>query len=174
MVDEMRSLVVLIAGLGLAGAAELSSVRAVYVLPMASGLDQYIANRLTTEQVLQVVTDPKRADAVMTDRLGPGFEARMEELYPPPPKPAPVKEKNKDTDKDKQSVGLGDTVNKLDKPGLMSSFGRGKGNVFLVDVKTRRVLWSAFEKPKDLTPKELDRTARRIVGDIRKGSGASR
>jgi hypothetical protein len=61
---------------GCAGAADLAGVHKVYVLPMARGLDQYLANRLTTEHVFQVVTDPKTADAVLTDRIGEGFEAQ--------------------------------------------------------------------------------------------------
>ena len=45
-------------------AADLASVKNVYVLKMARGLDQYLANRLTADHVFQIVTDPKLADAV--------------------------------------------------------------------------------------------------------------
>ena len=38
----------------------------------------------------------------------------------------------------------------------------GKGTLFLVDRKTRRLLWSIFEKPKNTTAKELDRSAGRV------------
>jgi hypothetical protein len=44
--------------------ADVTSVKAVYLLPMAGGLDQYLANRLTGDQVFRVVTDPKLADAI--------------------------------------------------------------------------------------------------------------
>ena len=39
----------------------------------ARGLDQYLANRLTDDHIFQVVTDPKQADAVFTDRIGEAF-----------------------------------------------------------------------------------------------------
>jgi len=60
----------------LAGAilgAGVPDVQAVYLLPMAGGLDQYLANRLTSAGVFRVVTDPKMADAIFTDQLGAGF-----------------------------------------------------------------------------------------------------
>src|SRR4051812_9320187 len=76
-------------------AAELSGVRSVYLLPMGRGMDQYLANRLANEHVFQVVTDPKLADAVFSDHIGEGFEAQMDELYPPPaPPPPPEKPKS--------------------------------------------------------------------------------
>ena len=51
-------------------AAGLDDVKTVYVLPMSNGLDQYLAAQLTSGSVLQVVTDPHKADAVLTDHLG--------------------------------------------------------------------------------------------------------
>jgi len=41
--------------------------------------------------------------------------------------------------------------------------GRGKGNLFIVDRKSRNVLWSIFEPPKDSTPGELSKTAEKVV-----------
>jgi hypothetical protein len=70
------ALFLICSGLTLAG-AELSSVHTVYLLPMGSALDQYLANRLTSEHVFQVVTDPKLADAVFTDRIGSAFEEKL-------------------------------------------------------------------------------------------------
>jgi hypothetical protein len=63
-----------------ASQAELSSVRNLYILPMGSGFDQYMANQLTMQGVFQVVTDPEKADALMTDQIGAKFERQMEEL----------------------------------------------------------------------------------------------
>ena len=40
-------------------------------MPMGRGLDQFIANRLTRMHVLQVVTDPAKADTIITDQRGP-------------------------------------------------------------------------------------------------------
>ena len=53
-----------------------------YLMPMASGMDQYLANELTRAHVFQVVTDPARADAIFTDHLGAGFEASLKNMYP--------------------------------------------------------------------------------------------
>src|SRR5678809_764458 len=65
-------------GLGALGAlftisgahAQVFGVKTVYLLPMAGGLDQYLALQLTSGGVLQVVTDPKKADAILTDGIG--------------------------------------------------------------------------------------------------------
>ena len=134
----------------LAGAtlgAGVPDVQAVYLLPMAGGLDQYLANRLTSAGVFRVVTDPKMADAIFTDQLGAGFEQKLTDLYTPPPE---------DNDKDS-------------RPRVhVSAFGRGKGTVFLVDLKSHSVIWSLYEKPSRATPEVLNRTAAHIVQQIKK------
>jgi hypothetical protein len=63
--------------LGTAAFAQTAGVRTVYILPMAGGLDQYLAGWLTREHIMQVVTDPRAADAVFTDRLGARFHFRQ-------------------------------------------------------------------------------------------------
>jgi len=159
-------------------AGDLSQVHTVYILSMASGLDLHIANRLTDQHVLQVVTDPHKADAILTDRIGPGFEDRMQELYPPPeaPKPEP-KEKDKDKDAVKQrpasAIGIPDLSEASNKISMRpaSSFGGGKGTVFLVSVKSREVLWSTYAKPKDSRGEQLEKTAGRICGELKKSMG---
>lgn len=150
-------------------AADLSSVHTVYLLKMSKGLDQYLANRLTADHVFQIVTDPKLADAVFTDQIGEGFQMKLEELFPPPEdeKPAPPP-KPKPEDEESASPLMGDTVNKLNNPAANSAFGRAKGTVFLVDAKSKQVVWSAFQPSKDGTAKELDRTAKDIVSRIQK------
>jgi hypothetical protein len=130
--------------------ADVTSVKAVYLLPMAGGLDQYLANRLTGDQVFRVVTDPKLADAIFTDHLGDAFEKQLTVLYPPP--------EAGDEEKD-------DSNKPQPHP---SSFGRGKGTVFLVDLKSRAVVWSGYEGRIGSTPGLLDRTAVRIVQQIKK------
>jgi hypothetical protein len=172
MMDAMKLLLFFLAGVA-ALAGDLSQVHKVYILSMAGGLDMHIANRLTEGHVLQVVTDPKDADAILTDKIGPGFEDRMTDLYPPPepPKPAP-KEKEKDKDKDKEPAtssglpGMGEPSNKL--PKLVSNFGGGKGTVFLVSVKSREVLWSTYAKPKDARGEQMEKTAGKICTDLKK------
>jgi len=174
MMVAMKLLVFLCAALA-AAAGDLSQVHTVYILSMSGGLDLHIANRLTDGHVLQVVTDPKKADAIITDRLGPGFEDRMEELYPPPEPPKPEgKEKDKEKDKDKDAASasafgipdLGDASNKVARP--VSSFGGGKGTIFLVGVKSREVLWSTYAKPKDARGEQLEKTAGKICADLKK------
>jgi hypothetical protein len=188
--DGMKRLVLLVCCVGgLAGAADLAGVRNVYVLPMARGFDQYLANRLTGDHVFQIVTDPKLADAVLTERIGEGFELQMSSLLSkeePPAEPAKASDaapkdaapkeatpkeaaakKGVVPEESKRSL-MTETVNKLDNPGLNSSWGRGKGTVFLVDTKSRLVLWSAFEPPKSSNTKDLDRTASDIVSRLKK------
>jgi hypothetical protein len=149
-------------------AADLSNVHTVYLLKMSKGLDQYLANRLTADHIFLIVTDPKLADAVFTDQIGEGFQGKLEELYPTPEAdhPAP-KPKPKTEDEDSVSPILGDTVNKLANPAANSGFGRAKGTVFLVDAKSRQVVWSAFQPSKDSTSHEMDRTAKDIVNRVK-------
>lgn len=146
--------------------ADLSGVRTVYLLPMGGGLDQYLANQLTRSHIFQVVTDPKRADAVITERIGPMFESRMEELYPPAP-PEPKQEAKEGEQAPAPTPLLGDTVNSA-PVGQMAVFGRGKGTIFLVDAKSREVLWSSYEKPAGLSGQEFERMATKVVENLKK------
>ena len=123
-------------------------------MPMGGGLDQYLAERLTTERIFTVVVDPKQADAVLSERVDPAFEEKLKELYPVP-KPAPAKEKKE-----------AETGQK-DQPPKRSS-GRARGNVFLVAVGSRQVVWSTFLKPDDRSPEGLHRAARDIVKALKK------
>lgn len=171
MANNMKWAVALLCCLNAVSAAELAAGRTVYLMPMKGGLDQFLANRLTRTHLLQVVTDPAKADSIITDQVGMGFEDRLKDLYPPPPAPD-AKPAAKEAPKDKEgdapqvhglSTMLGDTVNKPEKTGSMGLYGRGRGTIFLVDVQSHRVLWSAFERPKSSSPYELDHTAERIV-----------
>jgi hypothetical protein len=148
---------------------ELPSVKTVYLLPMSNGLDQYLANRLTKGGRFEVVTDPEKADAVFTDRIGLAFEQRWDEIYPPPPDPK-VEEEEKPTDKTKPTGKTEkgrkgpDTLDNSDTPVVhISSFNKGRGNVFLVSRKTRAVVWSHYAVPKNMRSKSMDETADRIV-----------
>src|SRR3954469_20262232 len=122
--------------------AEVPTGQNVYLLPMAGGLDQYLANRLTSAGLFKVVTDPKLADAIFTDHLGASFEQKLTDLYAPPPE---------DNDKDSRP-----------RPHA-SAFNKGKGTVFLVDLKSHAVIWSLYEKPGGTTPAVMNRTASHIV-----------
>jgi len=166
MVNNMKWAVTLLCCVNLASAAELAVGRTVFLLPMNRGLDQFVANRLTRMHVLQVVTDPAKADIIITDQVGASFEDRMHELYPPPPAPKEAAPKS-DTAGTSEQHGLGsifgNTGKKPETAGAVALGGRGRGTVFLVDVQTRQVLWSVFEVPKSSSPRELDRAAERIV-----------
>jgi len=159
---------VFLAGLAVASAQDLGTIRTVYLLPMSGGLDQYLAVQLTTTHMFQVVTDPQKADAILTDHIGDTFEAKMAELFPPPDEQPAPKPKPKDTDEDSDATNklITDTVNKLATPN--SSFGHAKGIIFLVDPKSKQVLWSSYDLPKDSTATELDRTAADIVNRIKR------
>lgn len=158
-----------------AASADLGQVRNVYLLPMGSGLDQYLAVHLTAESLYQVVTDPKLADAVITDQIGQGFEQRMLDLYPPEKPPAAEKEEESE-EKDKASKKDDEAARAVAgfklgaaKPTVhVSAFSRGKGNIFLVEVKTRRVLWSAYEPPKRMIPAEMNKTSQKIIERLRR------
>ena len=182
--DGMKRLLLLVCCTGaLSVAADLSGVRSVYVLPMAKGFDQYLANRLTGDHVFQVVTDPKLADAVLTDRIGEGFELQLTSILPkdePQPEPVPPPAAKEPAAKEaaprkggvpeepKRTNLMTETVNKLDNPGLNSSWGRGRGTIFLVDTKSRLVVWSVFDPPRSSSNKDLDRTASDIVSRLKK------
>ena len=137
----------------------MPGVHSVYVMPMSQGMDQFLANRLAAEHAFQVVSELKLADAVLTDRIGASLNASLDALAP---KPAPVEDKDKDAKK-----GLV-VQNTLDNPSLSATFGRGKGTFFLVDAKSRQVLWSTYDPPKSGIAKELDRTAADIVNRLKK------
>jgi len=124
---------------------ELLKVKSVYFLPMSNGLDQYLANHLLKNGTYVVVTDPANADAVFTDSLGPALERKLAELYP------------SEEEEEEQ---------KAESPG--GNFRRGRGMVFLVERKSRQVVWSAYQLPRDTRPQSLDRSARKIAEDLKK------
>src|SRR2546422_549495 len=137
----------LLAGLTLG--ANMTEVQAGYLLPMQGGLDQYLANRLNAGGGVCGVTGPKVGGAVFTHQLGARVGQKLFDLYPPA----------KDSDK----------ADKNDKAAPhISTFGRGRGTIFLVDMKSRAVIWSAYEKPGKATSDVLDRTAAHIVQQIKK------
>jgi len=49
----------------------------------------------------------------------------------------------------------------------VTAFHRAKGTLFLVDPRSRLVLWSIYAQPKDASSVELDRTAAHIANQIR-------
>ncbi len=122
--------------------AETPAVHTVYILPMANGLDQYLAEQLTREHVIQVVADPKLADAIITDRLGEAFEQKMTQIHPR-------------DDADKKANSSTDI-----HPAFRSN--SLKENFFLVDAKSRQILWSDYEKPARSLNREASRIAKKL------------
>ena len=116
---------------------------------MAGGLDQYLAQWLTKDHVMQVVTDPKAAEVVMTDRLGEAFEQKMQQIHP-------------------------EAADKKSDDSAPHSFRSSKvqGTIFLVDAKSRQVLWSDYQKPpRSNSDKDLNRAAEQIAKKLSGKSG---
>src|SRR5580658_11357530 len=66
---------------------QLHAVKRVYILAMGSGMDQFLADQFTSAGLFEVVTDPKKADAIVTDNVGESFQKKLDDLYAPPPAP---------------------------------------------------------------------------------------
>jgi hypothetical protein len=137
-----------------AAAAGLGGFKTVYLLPMSNGLDQYLAVQLTTGSVLQVVADPTKADVIFTDHLGGSFEQTLDDLYADKPK----------TDDPAAADKSDDSSKGFTKSGMQGQ--RGRGTIFLVDRKSRAVLWSNYEEPKYPTPEGMRHAASRIAGKL--------
>ena len=135
------------------GPAITPPVQTVYVLPMSGGLDLYVAEWLAKGQLVHVTADPKSADAILTDRLGEEFEHKLDRLLA----------KNEDREKTGNSS----------QPERYSP-GRNRGTVFLVDSKTREVLWSDYEKPPSSHSNDkLNREAKAIVKKLSESLGGA-
>lgn len=152
-------------------AADLSTAHNVYLMPMSRGMDQFLAVGLTKDHVLQVVTDGKAADVVLTDHIGPAFEAQLAALNPPPAPAAAATDEEEDAKPAKTTDSVvsmfSDTANQA-RPVATSSFSRTHGTVFLVDAKTHEVVWSTYVPPKNTSPQALDHTANEVVSRLKK------
>lgn len=133
----------------------VTEVKTVLVLQMGNGLDQYLANQLTRKGVVTVVQDPAKADAVLTDRVGPALRERIEE-WREQMAAAPANKGEEDTGWRKPTF---------------AGISRGRGNYYLVDMRTYDVIWSVYQVPKSSTTGDLDRAAGKIaqaLDDVRK------
>ena len=133
--------------------AQLKQVQTVYLLPMGSGLDQYLATRMVERHLFQVVTDPQRADAIIVDRIGEALEEKLAQLYPDEKQKA-----EKDTEKER----------KIGEPGSAQRMGstnlqRGKGTLFLVDRRTHTILWSIYSPSRSTRASDVNRNAESIA-----------
>lgn len=132
--------------------AQLAEAAKVYILPMAGGLDQYLAQRISQERVLTVVTDPKNADVIITDRIGEDFQQTLRMLYEEPTEDA------------------GKAGDDFTRP-TMRPLSASRGTVFLVERSSGDVLWSTLEPPKSSEVKDLARAAEVIVERLEKARG---
>jgi len=149
MMNFMKWYVALLAAALTAQTAPIGDVKTVYLLPMSSSLDQYLAMHLTAGNVLQVVTDPKKADAILSDRIGATLDQKLDDLY------GKSKPKPKDS--------MDDSPQPVIQP-----VSRARGMIFLIDRKTRNVLWSVYERPKTTSPDDLNRAADKIAAKLSK------
>jgi len=147
--DGVMKLLAIFLAAGLtAVAGDLSSVKSVYLMPMSGGLDQYLAIRLSSGGGIQVVTDPKMADAIFTDRIGSNFEQKLQDMYG---------EKKKSDGK----LSSDDFAKPTSQPG-----SRGKGSLFLVDRQSRVVIWSMYAKAKSNDGDEMNHLATKIADQL--------
>lgn len=145
---------------------ELLQIKTVYVLHMSRAFDQYLATHLTRGGMLQVVTDPQKADAVLTEQLGKNFEDQMEELYPKPKAPDPLPAAEQEEPPAGASSAL--MLDMKDPEGRpRSTFGRGRGTVFLVHRGTGNVVWSTYLRPKAPTADVLNDAARQVADQLK-------
>lgn len=147
--------VLLLALAGTLGAANEGNLsprfRTVYILPMANSLDQHLASRLTSSRVLWVVLQPSSADAVFTDSLDDEFWSWLDRSYPSPAGTSPAAR----------------------GPAYRAAYSspRHRGTIFLIDPRSKVVLWSTYELPRDSAPASLDRSANRITNQLRTAFG---
>ena len=89
---------------------------------------------------------PANADAVLTDAVDEDFWLWISQTYVPPDPVHPSA----------NGPSLGRTRQSANK-----------GTVFLVDPRKRVVLWSTYDRAKDTSSDELDRSAARIAGQLK-------
>jgi hypothetical protein len=129
---------------------QLTEIHTVYLLPMSGNLDQYLAVTLNGSNIFLIVTDPKKADAIFTERIGANFEEALKELY------ASDSKDSKDKKDDEYA-----------RP-TMKPLSNGKGSLFLVDRKTRNVVWSTYDRPKSNRPDDINQLAQKIASKLEK------
>ena len=118
---------------------------------------------------------PGHADAIFTDRLGESLEYQLEKLHPTPKPAEEAADSDSDSDSDKDDSSAADKADKPAAPKTFgdsgpppaSTFGHGKGTLFLVDAHSRVILWSIYAKPPNSAPGDLDRSAKRIVARLK-------
>jgi hypothetical protein len=138
---------------------------------MTRSFDQYLAEQITAESVFDVVVDPKLANAVLTDRIDAHFLAGIDELFPLPEPDDPDKAQKKDDEEEaaNESIEAGGAFKRpVNRP-----MGSPRGTLFLVDIHSRKVLWSTYLKEYDPSPNKLHQQARDVVKRIKEQMGVT-
>jgi hypothetical protein len=143
--------------------AGLEGVRRVYFWPMAHALDQYLAEQSVALAMFEVVVDPKLADAVMTERIDAAFLEALEEMHPTAEEQKAAAAKGEKT----QGGSTGEIL--VERP-KQRSIGRPRGTIFLVDVRSRQVLWSTFLQEFQPAPDQLHRKAQTVMERMKKAT----
>ncbi len=149
--------------------ADLRNIRSVYAWPMTKSFDQYLAQQITAEDIFDVVVDPKLAEAILTDRIDAPFLAAMDELFPLPEEEA--EEEGKDADAEDASSDESIEAGGAMKRPKNRVLGRPRGTLFLVNVQSRKVIWSTYLKEYEATPNKLNQLARDVVRRIKEELG---
>jgi hypothetical protein len=141
------------------GNAELGQIQTVYFMQMGNGFDQYLANRFRQVSQIRIVTDPMKADAIFTEKIGTAFELKLDAIE----ETAAEKAAEKSVPPGPDNIPPSERTGLKFAPRIVSNISSSRGTVFLVDRRSRMVLWSTYEKPKDYTPKTLNGTAGKIA-----------
>lgn len=124
---------------------------------MAGGFEQLLASRIVAGHVYQVVSDPKLADAVFTDSISDSFLYKLDHIQTPPP-PA-------------NNSGSASAMTAHTEAPHTFAASHGRGTLFLVDAKSKQVIWSIYQKPKDYSSGTLNKTAIKIVEQLEIDNG---
>ena len=135
------------------GQAQLREAQPVYFWPMQHAFDQYLAEAVNGADALTVTFDPKLATSIMTERIDATFLEAIEELFP--------KEEAEKVEEDDSIEGDFQVARNRNRPQA-----RPRGTLFLVDVQTRRVIWSTYLGELEPDPKNLHKEALRVVEEI--------
>ena len=155
-------------GAAVACAAEMSPpVEKVYLLPMVSGFEQFLAQELVAQEVLQVVVDPQKADAFLTDHIGRRLEEELRLLLG-------GAEPEASTGAAEESASSTNADEAARRRALLGSFGRGRGTIFLIRREDGRVLWSTYQPLKRTTSEALHQAARQVASRLKKTVQAAR
>jgi len=148
---------------------QLPAAGKLYLWPMTHAFDQYLAEQITADGVFEVVVDPKLASTIMTERIDSTFLKAMDEFFPRPAGNSQTEKAAGNTKNDDSIEGGGRDRRPANHPR-----GQARGTLFLVDVASRKVVWSTYLKEFDPSPNKLHSQAGNVVEKLRESSAAQR